>query len=88
MKDMFALIACVCGLVATLLGFAMNPLAYLCVGVAMVHLGIWFYLTWCEQFLGASAPLIPVMSPRDKARVLFYLTGNLAKSCVTQHNAV
>jgi len=33
--------------------------------------------------LGASAPLIPVMSPRDKARVLFYLTGNLAKSCVT-----
>jgi hypothetical protein len=48
MKDMFALIACVCGLVATLLGFAMNPLAYVFVGVAIVHLGIWFYLTWCE----------------------------------------
>lgn len=48
MKDMFALIACVCGLVATLLGFAMNPLAYVFVGVALVHLGIWFYLTWCE----------------------------------------
>ena len=48
MKDMFALIACVCGLVATLLGFAMNPLAYVFVGVAIVHLSIWFYLTWCE----------------------------------------
>ena len=48
MKDVFALIACVCSLVATLLGFAMNPLAYIFVGVAMIHLGIWFFLTWCE----------------------------------------
>ena len=48
MKDVFALIACVCGLVATLLGFAMNPLAYVFVGVAMVHLGIYFYLLWEE----------------------------------------
>ena len=48
MKDIFALIACVCGLVATLLGFAMNPLAYIFVGVAMVHLGIYFFLLWDE----------------------------------------
>lgn len=87
MKDMFALIACVCGLVATLLGFAMNPLAYVFVGVALVHLGIWFYLTWCEQSWGFG-PLIPVMSPREYARELFYLAEYLAKSCVTQRIAV
>lgn len=48
MKEIFALIACVCGLVATLLGFAMNPLAYVFTGVAITHLGIYFYLLWEE----------------------------------------
>jgi len=48
MKDMFALIACVCGLVATLLGFAMNPLAIMFLGIAMFNLGVWFFLTWSE----------------------------------------
>ena len=46
MKEIVALIACMCGLVATLLGFAMNPLAYVFVGVAMVNLGIYFFLLW------------------------------------------
>ena len=48
MKEIFALIACVCGLVATMLGFAMNPLAYVFTGVAITHLGIYFYLLWDE----------------------------------------
>lgn len=48
MKEIFALIACMCGLVATFLGFAMNPLAIMFLGIAMVNLGIYFFLIWEE----------------------------------------
>ena len=48
MKDLFALFACIFGLIGTLFGFAMNPLAIVFAGAACVFLGGMLYC-WVNE---------------------------------------